>query len=395
MTSTRKDIIRIVGITCSIGLITACGGGGSGGSSSTTSASSNPADQDVTPNDPLRMVKAASFVDEDAVAILAPGSVIDDTMLPLTRMATNLNLALGVDLTGSGRASSSYSCETSGSFQVLEQKLEATNSPYSGGNFDMISSVYKSCVESTVTSGGSPATFSGFRKIGYPVSGPGSGEFANETSFIGYEKSGISLDEPLSAKGVLGGNIDQSRYLSAHMLLERADTGTEAYGATGGGTSQYSVVRMSSNFEDKKTVTLTQLGDEENNLWLEYEPQGDNPVEESHIERYEGIYGMEFLAFQGGQVPASCPQGHFEVKTVSDLYVGKEDEDPKYSDDSYRISSGSLQMKDESGKTATVVYNGAAETITISLDSGTPKVYTLQQVEDLRSNRCYKPALGF
>lgn len=394
MKSTGKGIIRSLGISFFIGLIAACGGGG-GGSSSAAAATANPADQDVAPNDSLRMVKAASFVDEDAVAILAPGSVIDDTMLPLTRMAINLNLAFGVDHTGSGRASSSYSCAQSGSFQVLEQKLEAIQSPYNGGNFDMISSVDNNCVESTVTSGGSPATVNGFRKIGYPVTGPGSGNFANETHLIGYEQSGKNLDEPFSAKGVLGGNIDQSRYLSGHFLLERADIENETYGDAGGGTSQYSVVRMSSNFNDKKTITLTQLGDEENNLWLEYEPLGDNPVEESHIERYEGIYGMELLAFQGGQIPASCPQGQFEVKTVSDLYVGKEDDDPKYSDDSYRISSGSLQMKDESGKTATVVYNGAAGTITISLDSDTPKVYTLQQVEDLRSNRCYKPAMGF
>lgn len=394
MNATRNDSIRIISFAVIISLLAGCGGGGGGGSAA-IAAQSNTAGQDAVVKESLRLVKPASFVDEDAVVILAPGSVIDDTMLLLMRMPVNLSLALGVDHTGSGRASSSYSCDQSGSFQVLEQKLEAIQSPYNGGNFDMISSVDNSCVENTATSGGSPATVNGFRKIGYPVSGLGSGEFSNETHFIGYEQSGKSIDDPFTAKGVLGGHIDQSRYLSGHFLLEREDIENEAYGDTGGGTSQYSVVSMSFDLDDKKTVYLTQLGDEQNNLWLEYEPHGDTSVDELHIERYEGVYGREWLEFQGGEVPESCPQGRFHVKTVSDLYVGKEDDDPQYADDSYRISSGSLQMEDESGKTATVVYNGAAETITVSLDSGIPKVYTLQQVEDLRYERCLKAALGF
>lgn len=394
MNATRNDSIRIISFAVIISLLAGCGGGGGGGSSA-ISPESNTLGQDVVLKESLRPVKPASFVDEDAVAILAPGSVIDDTMLLLSRMGVNLSLGLGVDVTGSGRSSFSYSCAQSGSFEVLEKKLEAIQSPYSGGNFDMISSVDKSCVESTVTSGVNPATFDGFRKIGYPVSGAGSGDFATETDFIGYEKSGLSLDDPFFANGVMGGSLNQSRYWEGHTLLTRVDTDNELYGDAGGATDVYSVMRMSFDLDDKKTVYLTQLGDEESNLWLEYEPHGDASVDELHIERYEGVYGREWLEFQGGEVPDSCPQGRFHVKTVSDLYVGKEDDDPQYADDSYRISSGSLQMEDESGKTATVVYNGAAETITVSLDSGIPKVYTLQQVEDLRYERCLKAALGF
>lgn len=392
MSATRKDIIRIISVTLVTGVFAGCGGGGGG--SAAVAVSSRTPGPDVAVKESLRLVKPASFSDEDAVVILAPGSIMDDTMLPLTRMAIALDLGLGVDATGADLAINSTACPQGGSYEVTSYQQEDVNSPYNGGNFDVVTSESTNCQESVSIPEVNPGIVNGYKKVGYPVSGIGSGKFATETHFIGYERSGKSLQEPFIGTGVLFGIINQARIWDGHMMLKRENTETDLYGDAGGAVTLYSVISESAAFEGDSSLTLRQMGDSDNKLWLEYDPISELGVNEGHIERYEGMYGEELLSIQGNDVPESCPQGRFHVKTLADLYFGVEEEYPKYIDESYRIVTGSLQMLDDTGNEAVVEYDGMSETITVTLNEGIPKIYSLDDVAALRFERCLKEPMG-
>ena len=79
------------------------------------------------------------------------------------------------------------------------------------------------------------------------ISGDGSDNFSEETDFIGYEQSGLGLDEPYVVSGLFGSNVTQHRWWQGHTHLWRDDPDSDSYGDAGGVAEQYSIVYNDEN----------------------------------------------------------------------------------------------------------------------------------------------------
>lgn len=363
------------------GLLIACGGGGgSGGEGPSNSPDNNNENGEMAA---LERVAAATLGSEEEIVLLAPGSLLDETYLPLSRLAINLNVAMDVDMTGADRDDQSHACEGGGEYVVTRRADEDVTSPFSGALHDVIESEDKNCFSSDAVAGTGSAD--GVRHIGYPVSGIGSGNFLSETDFIGFEQSGTSLESPFSvSQSFEGETVIFSRYWYGFMHLRR-DSEDQAYGSAGGELEQYSVVGSTAIDDQGSATGITQFGsNEQQRFWLEYDTDGDMTFEEGHIERYQGRYGYSIA----GVLPESCPQGSFHVETVQDLYVKQVEEGEGLLDKEDEVSSGSLMMTDDVGNQAVVSYDAGAETLTVALNDNAPKAFTYSQIATLMTQRC-------
>ncbi|WP_290526225.1 hypothetical protein [Alcanivorax sp.] len=389
MKSTRKPLsmTALFLAVSALLVLSACGGGGS-----SSGAVNNDNDTSSTP-DGLREVKAARFNHEDDVVLLAPGSLLDTALLSGVRSVANLSLAFGIDATGSDRIAKSRTCGEGGDLEVLSRDSQQVESPFSGANFDVIVTRENSCRESTLESGGDESLANGVRKIGYPISGDGSDNFLEETDFIGYEQSGLGLDKPYVVSGLFGSNVTQHRWWQGHTHLWRDDPDNDSYGDAGGVAEQYSIVYYDGNDGEGKYSSLIQFGANAESMFdIGYAPNGDNSVDESYIEHYQGVYGLEILKFNGNTPSANCPQGRFHVKTGGvGLYVnlieGEEEDDTLYGEGIEL--NGNLEMEDEIGNTAIVTYDETAKTVTVELNENSAKVYTYAEIESLKAQRCF------
>lgn len=368
-------------------VLSACGGGGS-----SSGAVNSDNDTSSTP-DGLREVKAAQFTHENDVVLLAPGSLLDEALLSGARSVVNLSLAFGIDATGIDRIAESRNCGGGGDLEVLSRDSQQVESPFSGANFDVIVTRENSCRESTLESGGVESLANGVRKIGYPISGAGSDNFSEETDFIGYEQSGLGLDDPYVVSGLFGSNVTQRRWWQGHTHLWRDDPDNDGYGDAGGAAEQYSIVYYDGNDGAGKYSSLIQFGANAESMFeIGYAPNGDASVDESYIERYQGVYGLEILKFNGTTPSANCPQGRFHVKTGGvGLYVSLvegEEEDGTLYGEGIELN-GNLEMEDESGNTAIVTYDETAKTVTVELNGNSTKVYTYAEIESLKAQRCF------
>ncbi|WP_300523484.1 hypothetical protein [Alcanivorax sp.] len=363
-------------------LMAACGGGGGSSEAGPSNSPDNNNDNGNNEIVALERVAAASFGSEEDVVLLAPGSLMDETHLPLSRMALNLNEALNVDMTGADRDDQSQACEGGGEHVVTDRSDDDVASPFSGALHDVIESDDRNCFSSDTVAGSGRAD--GVRRIGYPVSGIGGGNFFAETDFIGFEHSGMSLDSPFSVSQSFDDDtVIFSRYWYGFIHLRR-DSADEDYGSAGGELEQYSVVGTMAIDGDGSGTGTTQLGNsEQQRFWLEYGIDGDMTFEEGHIERYQGRYG-----YSTNVLPESCPQGSFHVETVQDLYVKQVAEDEGLLDKADEVSSGSLTMVDDAGNQAAVSYDAGAETLTVTLNDNAPKAFTYSQIEALMTQRC-------
>lgn len=84
-----------------ISMLVACGGGG--GSSGEQSSNSPDNSDENGKFAALERVAASTLDSEETVVLLAPGSLMDETYMPFTRLMANLNVALEVDMTGANR----------------------------------------------------------------------------------------------------------------------------------------------------------------------------------------------------------------------------------------------------------------------------------------------------
>ena len=362
-------------------LMVACGGGGgSDGESTTGSPENNDGNDRVAA---LERVAAATLDSEENVVLLAPGSLMDETYMPFTRLIANLNVALEVDMTGAARDDNGHDCAGGGEYVVTGRSDQDVASPFSGALHDVIKAEDRNCFSSDTFSGAGHAD--GMRRVGYPVSGIGSGNFLSETDFIGFEQSGTSLESPFSVSQSFEGEaVIFSRYWYGFMHLRR-DSDDQAYGSAGGELEQYSVVGGTAMDSDGSATGITQFGDnEQERFWLEYDINGDMTFEEGHIERYQGRYGYSIA----GVLPKSCPQGAFHAETNQDLYVKQVAEGEGLLDRENEVTSGSLVMTDDAGNQATVSYDAGAKTLTVTLNESAPKAFTYQQIETLMTQRC-------
>lgn len=362
-------------------LMVACGGGGgSSGAGPSNSPDNNNENGEIAA---LERVAAATLDSEETVVLLAPGSLMDETYMPFTRLMANLNVALEVDMTGASRSDQGHACEGGGEHVVMQRSDQDVASPFSGALHDVIKTEDKNCFSSDTFSGAGHAD--GVRRVGYPVSGVGSGNFLSETDFIGFEQSGTSLESPFSvSQSFEGETVIFARYWYGFMHLRR-DSEDLAYGSAGGELEQYSVVGSTAMDSDGSATGITQFGDnEQERFWLEYDINGDMTFEEGHIERYQGRYGYTIA----GVLPESCPQGSFHAETIQDLYVKQVEEGEGLLDREDEVTGGSLIMMDDVGNQANVSYDAGAQTLTVTLNENAPKAFTYQQIETLMTQRC-------
>ncbi|MGJ3256785.1 MAG: hypothetical protein ACFE0K_10730 [Alcanivorax sp.] len=362
-------------------MMVACGGSGGGTEKGPSNSPGNNNNNGGVAA--LETVAAVTLDSEETVVLLAPGSLMDETYMPLTRLMANLNVALDVDMTGDNRVDQGHACEGGGEYVVMHRSDQDVASPFSGALHDVIKTEDNNCFSSDTFSGAGHAD--GVRRVGYPVSGMGSGNFLAETDFIGFEQSGTSLESPFSvSQSFEGETVIFSRYWYGFMRLRR-DSDDHAYGSAGGELEQYSVVGSTAMDSDGSATGITQFGDnEQERFWLEYDINGDMTFEEGHIERYQGRYGYTI----SGVLPESCPQGSFYAETNQDLYVKQVEEGDGLLDREDEVTSGSLIMMDDAGNQALVSYNAWAETLTVTLNDNAPKAFSYQQIETLATQRC-------
>ncbi|MBM1142587.1 hypothetical protein GN155_002270 [Alcanivorax sp. ZXX171] len=380
------------GITLALaGVLAACGGSGGGGGGGGSTPGGGGGDGGDTLPRSLSEVSPATFDSAETVALLAPGSVYGSTV-GMTAAGLSLFGMLGGDVEES-RVVRTRDCSDGGQVVFLGREDRDLDYPYSGALFDVIATDDRNCQEGDLDA---PSDFlethtEGERRIGYPVN-------ADPTAnvFAAYERSGVSLDEPFNVdlRTENGSGMEWSRYWDGHVELQR-DGQDSQLGDAAGATELYQVSRIRSGGSDG-IVYDVQTGTSANDRFvMSFEAINDRPASEYRNEVYNGVFGRRFLDADGGALGGDCPAGRFQVST-SGLTVDQEKaENAEFLlfGDTQAIVSGGLTMEDQEGNTAEVVYDGNVGNVTVTLNNGTARSFTYQELNDALIARCY-PARG-
>ncbi|MDX1588581.1 MAG: hypothetical protein R3296_06555 [Oleiphilaceae bacterium] len=374
-----------------VALLAGCNGNGDGHNTDEDQARTGPASQ---PDDqPLRELRAARFASEDDVALMAPGSIYDETGIGETRMLLAIRLAGGEDLSGASRGEGLDECTAGGSIDRLSRQIQPVDSPFTDEEYDVIVTRDNNCQQELL---GVPFNqrSEGVRQIGHPVSLTGNGRFLTSMDFYSYEQSGSSLTDTYDVEGFLL----WSRWLDSHIHLMRDQPG-EIYGDAGGAIHINHLSLMGEGREPLEenemgsgSVTLLQMGNPVTGerLELEFEPVDGHDIEEKRRERYRGIYGYELVSSTGSDL-SDCPYGRFHVETDGWLeatpIAGEEADAVTGEIGIPHWVNGRVTMTDDHGNTARVTHDQNRRQLIVSLNGHAPKSYTRNDLEALRVQR--------
>ena len=378
------------GITLALtGVLAACGGGGGGGGGS-SSGGGGGGGGDPMPRE-LSTISPATFDSEETVALLAPGSVYGSTV-GMTAAGLSLFGALG-DVEDS-RVVSTKACSNGGQVAFLGRGNQDLDSPYYGGLFDVVATDDQNCQEGDLSKPtGLEVHTQGERRIGYPLDA----DPTTADSFVAYERSGVSLDKPYSVEMRTnnGAGLQWSRYWDGHVAMLRGSAQGSQLGDGGGKTRLYQVSRIGSGGRDGFHYDVQTGTGADDRFQMRFEPIDSRSATKHRTESYSGVFGWRVLNGSGQALGGDCPAGRYQVQT-SGLTVDQErdkNENLFVFGDAQSIVSGSLTMTDGSGNTAEVEYNGNLGNVEVTLNGGTAKTFTYQQLNDALLARCF-PSRG-
>lgn len=371
-------------------LLAACGGGSSDGGNGGGSSSGGGDDGGEFPRT-LSKVSAATFSDEEVVALLAPGSAFGDTVaLTLSGLAFFGEVG---DVENS-RVLQTQACGDGGRIEFLSRENEAIESPYNGGLFDTVATDDQNCQEGDLSSASSFAQTNtdGERRIAYPVSGEGSGEPGSAAVFVGYELSGTGLDDPFNVSlQTENGGFEWSRYWDGHLEVERGNADDSRLGDGGGASQLYQVSRHGSGGVGGIGYDLQTGSSADDRFELEFEAIDERSTSQYREESYRGVYGRRLLDSSGQPLGDGCPGGRFQVETTQPLTIDVPDDDDSalfLFGATQHIVSGGLRMEDDAGNIAQVIYDGSAGTVSVELNDGLVKVFDYQDLSEAWRTRC-------
>jgi len=247
----------------------------------------------------LALPAAAVIASEEDALLLAPGSIVEQSILAHLRDEANEEYEQNHDFTGLGRQDGDRQCLGGGTQQTVSRTLEMVGSPYNGSSFDVIRYANQECNETHTIDG----SLNGGRSLGFPTEGAGVGEFTTNVDYIVYDQSGASLKHPFSVASYRGSTRSMGRYGLVHAHLMRRNE-FNYYGAAGGKLQGYSVVKLVSEGSSSYARTV-QLGTSEADFSLEYGPDGVREVVEGYIENYHGYFARRYAKLMLKQ-PARC-----------------------------------------------------------------------------------------
>lgn len=371
-------------------LLAACGGGSSDGGNGGGPSSGGGDDGGEFPRT-LSKVSAATFSDEEVVALLAPGSAFGDTVaLTLSGLAFFGEVG---DVENS-RVLQTQACGDGGRIEFLSRENEAIESPYNGGLFDTVATDDQNCQEGDLSSASSFAQTNtdGERRIAYPVSGEGSGEPGSAAVFVGYELSGTGLDDPFNVSlQTENGGFEWSRYWDGHLEVERGNADDSRLGDGGGASQLYQVSRHGSGGVGGIGYDLQTGSSADDRFELEFEAIDERSTSQYREESYRGVYGRRLLDSSGKPLGDGCPGGRFQVETTQPLTIDVPDDDDSalfLFGATQHIVSGGLRMEDDAGNIAQVIYDGSAGTVSVELNDGLVKVFDYQDLSEAWRTRC-------
>ncbi len=383
-------------IVAALAVLSACGGGGGddGGDNGGPGDGGDPGGPGAEQT--LHTIEPARFTSEETVALLAPGSVYSETV-GFTRMGM-MFIGPMMDPTAGDRMAGTEPCGLEGRRVKLGQQNEDVASPFTGALFDMLETDAENCREGDdeVAENALASFADGYRRTGYPITGPGSGDIATQNVFIGYEESGRSLDEPFIARLTFDSDssFEWARRWQGHVRLSRDGTG-DSFGTAGGETYLYQVSRYLNRHDDNANVRLVQTGSADEAFWMAYDPRAGMEPEDGRVERYRGLYGIEWVKVADEALPSTCPSGRFQVETRQDLVTRPMPEDQRYlMHDGSEVVTGVVHMRDQSGNEATVTYDGTADAVTVELNDRPPRTYTYADIEAITKELCAPEAFA-
>ena len=363
-------------------LLAACGGGGDSEQAPVTEKTPDlilPVEPPITKSQgDLRILPAATLATEEAAVLMAPGSLhglsIGIIQAPVDELgpagATSLSLEI-IDCTH-GKHS-----------QIGETRLIDAKSPFSGELFNhtMTSTAY--CVRDVYVAGELQASLftQGTRRVAYPQSGNVG------STFIAYEETGASLEQPYIAAVVKDGvpAFGWARLWKGHVLLEYGTEGGSS--AVSGEAYLYQVSQEGSTQRSGQSRLELQFGLEDQPFHLAFSAPEGEMAEKGWTEVYEGSFGVVRDLSDSG-LPGACPGGLLDVQTTG-LAIGPGPNAPvRLLNSGQEVMSGTVTMKDKSGNTADVTFDGIANTVTVELNSNPAKIFSYREITDLFISRC-------
>ncbi|KZY35212.1 hypothetical protein A3730_15140 [Alcanivorax sp. HI0044] len=353
-----------------------CGGGGSD-SDQVAQAYPEPAIFRA----PLEPLPAATLTSEEDAVLLFGGGFYHTGSLSTIEGHANIQMGNGVDVA----SHHGFTCLQEGGYVSESYTLEDLESPFSGALYDVRSYRLEGC-DYDLTLG---SINTGFRQRGFPGSGIGSGEFFEETDFLSYDRYGDSVEIPYFAyqqTDIINSRLMRAMYGHVFIHLER-ESAEQEYGEKSQHSEEFLLERFASIDDDTGEVVAfySQLGKNmDERFALAVTPNAGLPFPESRIESFSGVYGVKRV------IPhrESCPEGLITAATLSDLVIEDDPSDTSFLSLRRAIKSGQVELQDESGNSAVITMDGNSEVWSVSLNGGASVDFSLEEIQDLREERC-------
>lgn len=370
--------VKWLGVVLVASSLAACGGGDGGDPAPGGDAGANATGLTVRSLDPVTLDS------EETAVLMAPGSLFYQTV-----GMTQGVLATFDPLAGYEQAGVDTSCDIRGQIRVVGSDLEDVSSPYTGALFNTVTTDDQDCLAGD-TEGG-PMNLQvhtdGVRTIGRPQTGVGA--VGDENTFIAFEQSGASPSDPYGVVMSMDGErlFGWARLWTGHVTLERGAGEYSAMGDAGGMSQMYQLSQVATGEGVEAMRYNLQIGRPDVLMDYGYQvAEGDEPYN-ARSETYVGTYGWEWDTFGGQPAPATCPGGRVDVS--ADLYVQALPE----GQDGILVTSdevmlGTVVMKDASGNTAVVSYDGTADVVTVALNGELGKSFSYEDINNLFIERC-------
>lgn len=383
-------------------MLAACGGSSSSdpGDSGDPGGSEAPPEDNggpQEPNDPdnppsdgepaMETLSGAKFRSEDDVALLLVGSlrhqVLGETLLGTSFAQGFYDTSF---LTFSEIAQMDFeqsNCAEGGDENFVGTQIIDPASPFTGAQFEVSEYHLDNCADGF----GDMTLYSdGIRRLGYPISGDGSGPANEAEVLIAYDEWG-SIERPMIQS-------IRTRVWVGHAQLELGELeGNRFFGAETGATHLFKIDRSSGLGENIEYIVQIGASPEEP-LVLSYEltdiTHNDNAV---FSDTYEGYAG--FSVYHDGEPLDTCPGGLFHVATEALLTVNDTDEDDGLESvfSQVRGVQGTVTMVDSEGVEALIEYGSGfdSSTVEISIAGAQPVAYDFDEIDAMIMQNC----LGF
>lgn len=332
----------LASLFASLILMTACSDGGGGGDDG--------GDEGTPPIDDRGFV---DFTSTDDVAVFGASllSIAQSQPIPETPEALKAYKAV-------------ESCDTSGEVETFDTRSESVDSPFTDSLFNIESSEYRDCVASAESADLSfSSVIDGYEESGTPADGTDSGidyvglgtaedlPFTLSTSFT---QGGVTESSAFSYYGVFHSQSLDDEHAHSQIYLRGE---VEVHGAAG---DYHDRILMGESLEDGAFFVMSVV-----------------PAETAGLSKatMDGLIGSEDL------LNDSCPSGVVQISTVSPLI---------FEDESGELLGGELHF-DAGDDVAGIVYN-EDQSITVTLNGGSPVSYTPEEVEALNAEAECSPA---